>query len=164
MKKDSRLNQRQINILEDTFQRLLLKETMEEIAKSHGISRKTLSLWKNSDHGKQLHFAFQRKHSENFLQTFYDIVHEKMQTSFKDRELFAKMHGLLAPSKQEIVTEEKRDIVRDGVSLDEMEELRELLGDCDISKKEEKRSQKQIELEEHSQQMLKHYYSYRQTH
>lgn len=109
MSNEKRLNKRQVQILEDMFSRLLMKETMEDIAKSHGISRKTLSQWKNTEHGKQLNLEFQRENSESFVQSFYDLVHEKMQTSFKDRELFAKLHGLLKPDKQEIIQKDERD-------------------------------------------------------
>lgn len=55
MKKDTRLDARQIRILEDYFERYYDGETMGVIAKSHGMSRKTLWSWKETDHGKQLH-------------------------------------------------------------------------------------------------------------
>jgi Helix-turn-helix of insertion element transposase len=109
MSNEKRLTKRQVQILEDMFSRLLVKEKMEDIAKSHGISRKTLWNWKNTEHGKQIHLEFQRRNSEDFIQSFYDLVHEKMQTSFKDRELFAKLHGLLKPDKQEIIQKDERD-------------------------------------------------------
>ncbi|MBG9589829.1 hypothetical protein [Cytobacillus firmus] len=127
MKKDTRLNQKQIGILQDTFKRLVMKESMEDIAMSHGISRKTLSQWKNTVHGKQLHLEFQREHSEDFIQTFYDIVHEKMQTSFKDRELFAKLHGLLKPEKQEIVQKDERES-SPTISQEMLDDIKERLG------------------------------------
>jgi transcriptional regulator with XRE-family HTH domain len=123
MNNEKRLNKRQVRILEDMFGRLLMKETMEEIAKSHGISRKTLSQWKNTEHGKQLNLEFQRENSENFVQSFYDLVHEKMQTSFKDRELFAKLHGLLKPDKQEIIQKDERDS-SDFISQDTIDDIK----------------------------------------
>jgi transcriptional regulator with XRE-family HTH domain len=123
MNNEKRLNKRQVRILEDMFSRLLMKETMEEIAKSHGISRKTLSQWKNTEHGKQLNLEFQRENSENFVQSFYDLVHEKMQTSFKDRELFAKLHGLLKPDKQEIIQKDERDS-SDFISQDTIDDIK----------------------------------------
>ncbi|MGC8227394.1 phBC6A51 family helix-turn-helix protein [Pseudobacillus badius] len=128
MNKEKRLNKRQVQILEDMFSRLLMKETMEDIAKSHGISRKTLSQWKNSEHGKQLNLEFQRRHSESFIQSFYDLVHEKMQTSFKDRELFAKLHGLMKPEKHEVHNaNENQNIVKDGLTKNHLADLEALL-------------------------------------
>jgi transcriptional regulator with XRE-family HTH domain len=123
MSNEKKLNKRQVQILEDMFSRLLMKETMEDIAKSHGISRKTLSQWKNTEHGKQLNLEFQRENSENFVQSFYDLVHEKMQTSFKDRELFAKLHGLLKPDKQEIIQKDERDS-SDSISQETIDDIK----------------------------------------
>jgi transcriptional regulator with XRE-family HTH domain len=123
MSNEKRLNKRQVQILEDMFSRLLMKETMEDIAKSHGISRKTLSQWKNTEHGKQLNLEFQRENSESFVQSFYDLVHEKMQTSFKDRELFAKLHGLLKPDKQEIIQKDERDS-SDSISQETIDDIK----------------------------------------
>lgn len=58
MKKDARLDLRQTRILEDYFKRSADGATMEEVAKIHGINRKMLSIWKNTDHGNQLQDKF----------------------------------------------------------------------------------------------------------
>ncbi|MFP8645232.1 hypothetical protein ACLHWY_27175 [Priestia aryabhattai] len=55
MKKDTRLDARQIRILEGYFERYYDSEMMDVIAKSHRMSRKTLWSWKETDPGKQLH-------------------------------------------------------------------------------------------------------------
>ncbi|PFG03031.1 phBC6A51 family helix-turn-helix protein [Bacillus sp. es.036] len=105
MKKDARLDTRQIRILEDYFGRSVAGETKEKIAESHGISRKTLYMWESTDHGKQLHADFQKEMSTNDLPKFYQKLSEKMQSgSYKHMELYAKIHGLLAPEKKEVTS------------------------------------------------------------
>ncbi|PVE62901.1 phBC6A51 family helix-turn-helix protein [Priestia megaterium] len=128
MKKDSRLNQKQIEILNNTFSRVVDGETMEEIAKSHGISRKTLSLWKNSNHGKQLHSTFQKEMSTNDLPRFYQVLSEKMQSgSYRHMELYAKVHGLYADKKEKVIEEQEINPADRAVSEEELEELKRLL-------------------------------------
>lgn len=129
MKKNSKLDNRQIRILEDYFGRSVAGESMEEIAKSYGISRKTLWHWKETDHGKRLHADYQKKMSTNDLPKFYAVLSEKMQTgSHKHMELYAKIHGILAPQKQEVVNiEETRDVVKDGYTKEDIAELEALM-------------------------------------
>ena len=130
MKKNTKLNEKQQIILQDMFRGLVEGETMENIAKRNGIARKTLSSWKNTDHGKQLHAEFQREMSEDSIPVFYQLVHEKMHNSFKDRELFAKLHGLMKPEKQEITNKvENHDPKTDGYTPEQLKELEELLED-----------------------------------
>ncbi|MGG1632348.1 phBC6A51 family helix-turn-helix protein [Rossellomorea sp. NRS-1567] len=129
MKRDARLNDRQKRILEDLFGRSVAGETMQQVAESHGINRKTLSLWKNSDHGKQLHADFQKEMSTNDLPKFYSKLSEKMQSgSYKHMELYAKIHGLLAPEKQEVVTEERK-VSDSPISKERLDEIKKRLGE-----------------------------------
>lgn len=117
MKKDARLDARQIRILEDFFGRSVAGETMESIAESHRISRKTLWTWKETDHGKQLHAEFQKEMSTNDIPKFYQVLSEKMQSgSYKHMELYARIHGLLAPQKQEIVSKNENVNINDKLS------------------------------------------------
>lgn len=130
MNKESRLNQKQQIILHDYFRKNLEGKTMEEIAKDNGIGRKALSGYKNSNHGKQLHLEFMRENSEGSIPTFFQLVHEKMHTNFKDRELFAKLHGLMKPTQQEITNKvENHDPKKDGYTPEQIKELEELLED-----------------------------------
>jgi transposase-like protein len=136
MKKDARLDTRQIRILEDYFGRSVAGESMEKIAESHGISRKTLYMWKSTDHGKKLHADFQKEMSTNDLPKFYAKLSEQMQKgSYKHMELYAKIHGLLAPEKQEIVSKnETHNIVKDGVTKEMLNDLDALLKEPNIKR------------------------------
>jgi hypothetical protein len=127
MKKDARLDLRQIRILEDYFGRSVAGETKEKIAESHGINRKTLYMWESTDHGKQLYADFQKEMSTNDIPKFYSKLSEKMQSgSYKHMELYAKIHGLLAPEKQEIVTEERK-ASDSPISKERLDEIRKRL-------------------------------------
>lgn len=139
MNKESRLSKKQQIILQDYFRKTLKGMTMEEIAKQNGIGRKALSNYKNSNHGKQLHAEFMREMSEDSIPTFYQLVHDKMHNSFKDRELFAKLHGLMKPEKQEITNKvENHDPKTDGYSPEQIKELEELLEDDTDAKNDKK--------------------------
>jgi transcriptional regulator with XRE-family HTH domain len=109
MRKDSRLDARQIRILEDFFKRSFDGETMEQVAKDNGISRKTLSQWRNTQHGEQLYDKYLDELSKNDKPLFYKKLKEGMaKNSYKHLELYAKIQGLLAPEKKEVVTEERK--------------------------------------------------------
>lgn len=124
MKAEARLDARQIRILEDYFARTLGGETMEQIAKDNGISRSTLSKWKNTNHGKQLYAAFMKEHSTDDMPLFFQKLKEGMlKGSFKHLELYSKIHGLLAPNKQEIVTEEKTKASDRVITNEELDKL-----------------------------------------
>lgn len=130
MDKKSRLNNRQIKILKDYFAKSIAGATVEEVAKEHGIARKTLSTWKNSDHGKQLHAEFQKEISVESMPTFFRVLDEKVAKGNKDAmNLYARIHNLIAPTKQEITTknETNHNIVKEGVSADELKHLEALL-------------------------------------
>lgn len=136
MRKDARLDVRQIRILEDYFGRSVAGETMEVIAKDNGISRKTLWTWKETDHGKKLHADFQKEMSTNDLPKFYAKLSEQMQKgSYKHMELYAKIHGLLAPEKQEIISKnENQNILQEGLTKDRIKELESLLDEPKIKR------------------------------
>lgn len=129
MKKDTVLTEKQIRILEDYFVHTVAGETMEQIATDNGISRKTLSQWKNTNHGKQLHAEYMKELSVNDVPMFYQKLSEGVaKNSFKHMELFAKIHGLLAPEKKEVVSKnENQNIVQDGLSKDTLADLEALL-------------------------------------
>lgn len=124
MKKDSRLDARQIRILEDYFVRTLAGENMETIAKDNGIARKTLSTWKNTEHGKQLYAQYMKELSVNDVPLFYQKLKEGVaKNSFKHMELFAKIHGLLAPEKKEVMSKNENVNVNnkfDGMTTEEI--------------------------------------------
>lgn len=136
MKKDTRLDLRQIRILEDYFKRSYDGETMEAIAESHGITRKTLSSWKNTDHGNQLHDKYLVKLSAQSKPKYFEVLdREALKGSYKHMELYAKIHGLLAPTKQEIVSKnENMNIVQEGLTKDKMKELNALLDEPTIKR------------------------------
>lgn len=128
MKKDSRLDARQIRILEDYFERSYDGESMEQIAESHGISRKTLSQWKNTNHGKQLHDKYLVDLSAKSKPKYFQVLdREALKGSYKHMELYAKIHGLLAPTKSEIVTESKNPS-DNIISKERLDEIRRRLG------------------------------------
>jgi hypothetical protein len=137
MKKDTRLDARQVRILEDYFVRSLAGETMEQIAQDNGISRKTLSLYKNSDHGKQLYAEYMKELSIDDIPMFYQKLKEGVaKNSFKHMELFAKIHGMLAPTKSEVINvNENHNIVKDGLNKDMLKDLNELLDDTPTIKR-----------------------------
>lgn len=123
MKKDSRLDMRQQRILEDYFERSYNGESMEAVAETHGISRKTLSQWKNTDMGKKLHDKYLVDLSAKSKPKYFQVLdREALKGSYKHMELYAKIHGLLAPNKQEIVTEDKTKPISERT-------LEEILGD-----------------------------------
>ncbi|MED3817519.1 phBC6A51 family helix-turn-helix protein [Priestia aryabhattai] len=130
MKKDSRLNRKQVEVLQDMFARSLQGESMENIAKSHGISRKTLSLWKNTLHGIQLHKEFRLEHSrESSTSIFFDVLEAKMKGgNMQALELYAKIHDMFPSKKQEIIMETKESkIVEEGLTEDILKDIDALL-------------------------------------
>ncbi|MCP3026901.1 phBC6A51 family helix-turn-helix protein [Halobacillus sp. A5] len=154
MKRDSRLNEKQIRILLDYFDRSLGGETQADIAKSHGINRKTLSLWANSDHGKQKHNEWKKEATRDAIPQYYDVLKEKaLSGSYKHMELFAKVFDLLSAEKKEIVSkEEKLDPVKDGYTSEDIAELDALLYTDEerkqMKEKEEQEIREKAELEE----------------
>lgn len=133
MEKVKPLTGKQKQILKEFFERSVAGETMEEVASSHGISRKTLSTWKNSKEGKELHANFRKELSANDLEIFYEVLKEKMAAgSFKHMELYAKIHrdkiGLI--DKQEILnTTDSDNRVKSGFSSEDISELEALVND-----------------------------------
>lgn len=136
MKKDARLDLRQTRILEDYFKRSADGATMEEVAKIHGINRKTLSIWKNTDHGNQLQDKFLLDLSATSKPKYFQVLNKKaLEGSYKHMELYAKIHGMLAPQKQEVITKnENHNIVQDGLSKDNLKELESLLEEPNIKR------------------------------
>ncbi|MGF0348243.1 phBC6A51 family helix-turn-helix protein [Rhodococcus sp. IEGM1300] len=115
-------------ILKDFFERSLAGETMEEIASSHNISRKTLSVWKNCKEGKALHDKFQKEMSSQEMPKFYRVLSEKMQSgSYKHMELYAKIHGLLVEKKEVLNKTEVEDRLKNGFSNEDLDELEALI-------------------------------------
>ncbi|TCI32745.1 hypothetical protein EVJ29_15140 [Exiguobacterium sp. SH4S7] len=118
----------QKHILKDFFERSLAGETMEEIASSHNISRKTLSVWKNCKEGKALHDKFQKEMSSQEMPKFYRVLSEKMQAgSYKHMELYAKIHGLLVEKKEVLNKTEGEDRSKYGFSNEDLDELEALI-------------------------------------
>ncbi|TCI50316.1 hypothetical protein EVJ24_15015 [Exiguobacterium sp. SH1S21] len=128
MKKVRPLTGKQRHILDDYFRRTLAGETMEEIATSHGINRKTLSVWKNCKEGKALHDKFQKEMSSQEMPKFYRVLSEKMQAgSYKHMELYAKIHGLLVEKKEVLNKTEGEDRLNGGYSNEDLAELEALI-------------------------------------
>jgi len=149
MKKDTRLNERQIEILKDLFKRSVDGETMEAIAESHGISRKTLSQWKNTNHGKKLHANFQKELTRESLPQYFVVLQEKaLSGSYKHMELYAKLLDLFPATKQEIVTEDKTKPADTVISKEFLEDLNRRLG----RDPEEEKRKKEAE-QEHKKRM-----------
>lgn len=136
--KNIRLDARKKRILKDMFERRLNKETMADIAKSHSISRETLSGWANSNEGKQLHAEFMKKNSEDSMPTFFMVLDSKVAKGNRDAMLlYSRIHGLIAPTKQEVKQTtkiEQSDIVKEGVSDDMFKEIDRLLKETDDTK------------------------------
>lgn len=135
MEKVRPLTVRQKQILEDFFGRSVAGETMEDIASSHGISRKTLSSWKNSKEGKELHAKFQKEMSSNDMPKFYRVLSEKMQSgSFKHMELYAKIHGLLVEKKEVLNKNDSNSGIKEGLSVEELAELEALINEAPLKR------------------------------
>jgi transposase-like protein len=135
MRKDARLDSRQIRILEDFFGRSVAGDSMEKVAESHGISRKTLSQWKNTEHGKQLHADWKKEATRDAIPQYYDVLKEKaLSGSYKHMELFAKIFDLMSPEKQEIVTKNVENIKEEGISKERMAELKSLIEDTPLKR------------------------------
>jgi transposase-like protein len=131
MLKSGRLSEKQKVILDDYFNRSLEGENMEDIAKSHGIARKTLSTWKNSDEGKRLHAEWKKEATRDAIPQYYDVLKEKaLSGSYKHMELFAKVFDLLSPEKQEVVT--KNETPKPSENVYTKERLDELLKELDL--------------------------------
>ncbi|OHR72166.1 hypothetical protein HMPREF3291_22465 [Bacillus sp. HMSC76G11] len=137
MKKDARLDARQIRILEDYFKRSMDGENMETIAKENGINRKTLSLWKNTHHGIQLYDQYINNKLKDAKPLFFQKLKEGMaKNSYKHLELYAKIEGMLAPEKKEIVSKiEQHNIIKDGLNREMLNDLESLLGDTPTIKR-----------------------------
>ncbi|MCY8233694.1 phBC6A51 family helix-turn-helix protein [Priestia endophytica] len=130
MKKDAKLDEKQRRILDDYFRRSVDGETMEQIAKSHGITRKTLWSWKETHEGKQLYNDFQKELSRDALPKYYAVLKEKaLSGSYKHMELYAKIHNLLAPQKQEVVTKNHTIEEHSPILQNEMDEIKGMLND-----------------------------------
>ncbi|MBY0008800.1 hypothetical protein H7K05_26190 [Priestia aryabhattai] len=109
MKKETRLNMRQQGILEEYFDRSVAGDSMETVATEHGISRKTLSQWANTYHGKDLYSEWKTKATQDLKPKYLDVLGVKALTgSIKHMELLAKLMDWFPASKQEIVTEERK--------------------------------------------------------
>ena len=164
MKKDARLDKRQIRILEDYFKRSNDGESMEAIAKDHGISRKTLSQWKNTEHGEQLYDNYLSELFKKEKPLFYQKLKEGMaKNSYKHLELFAKINGMLAPTKQEIVTEDRTKPADTVISKEFLEDLNRRLGKDPEGEKRKKEAEQEkkkriAEMEELSSRNVVNFY------
>jgi phage terminase small subunit len=131
------LTEKQREFLREYVQRSSQGETDTAIAEDFGISRKTLWEWKNTDTGKQIQREHQEKLLDEAIPVFNRVLIEKVNTgSYKHMELFAKVKGLLAPSKQEIITETKQhNIAKDGLTEDILADIDKLLDESGMSMK-----------------------------
>ncbi|MYL44399.1 hypothetical protein GLV94_01960 [Virgibacillus halodenitrificans] len=137
MRKDAKLNERQLIMIKDYFTKSLAGATMEEVAKDHGIARKTLSGYVNTDHGKQIRAEFQKELSIESLPTFYRVLDEKVAKGNKDAmQLYARIHGLLSPDKTEVTTtvNQSKDHAKEGYTAEEIAELERLLDEPTIKR------------------------------
>lgn len=131
MEKVRPLTVRQKYILNDFFKRSINGETMEEIASSHGISRKTLSTWKNCEEG----LALQKKFSKDMSSTkdipdFYHTLARQMRTgSAEYLKIFARVHGLYEDKKEILAKVEQNQVQSEGFSVEELAELEALLNE-----------------------------------
>ncbi|NLP51282.1 hypothetical protein [Bacillus sp. RO1] len=129
MRKDTRLDARRVAIVEDWFKKQLDGAKQEDVAREWGISRKSLSQWSNTNHAKQIHADMMKELSKDSMPTFFQVLDKQVRQGRKDALiLYARIHGLYAPTKQEIKTEEiKTDIVKDGVSKEMFADIDALL-------------------------------------
>ena len=138
MEKVRPLTNRQKDILNDYFQRSIAGETMEEIASSHGISRKTLYTWKKSKEGKQLYADFRKDLSSDDIGIFYDVLREKMLSgSFKHMELYVKINKDKFGLDDKQSQAEKNDDgerIKQGLSTEELAELESLLNEVPLKR------------------------------
>jgi hypothetical protein len=123
MKKDTRLNTRQQGILEEYFDRSVAGDSMETVATEHGISRKTLSQWANTYHGKELHNEWKTKAAQDLKPKYLDVLGVKALTgSIKHMELLARLMDWFPSTKQEIITEERRQYDEPNVDVSDIRE------------------------------------------
>lgn len=123
MKKHTRLNMRQQGILEEYFDRTIGGDSMETVAKEHGISRKTLSQWANTYHGKELYTEWKTKATHDLKPKYLDVLGVKALTgSIKHMELLAKLMDWFPSTKQEIITEERRHYEEPNVNVSDIRE------------------------------------------
>lgn len=123
MRKETRLNTRQQEILEKYFDRSIAGDSMETVAVEHGISRKTLSQWANTYHGKELYTVWKTKATQDLKPKYLDVLGVKALTgSIKHMELLAKLMDWFPSTKQEIITEERRKYEEPNIDVNDIRE------------------------------------------
>lgn len=129
MAKERQLTIKQIEILTDAFKRQVDGETLENIAKSHGITRKTLYEWRKTKHWKHLELQLQKELLNRSAVKILEALERKaLEGSYKHIELWTKITGLYKESKEvTTIDATKRDIKNEGLSKEELADLEALL-------------------------------------
>lgn len=123
MKKDTRLTTKQKEILGEYFDRSVGGDSMEMVATEHGISRKTLSGWANTHHGKELYIEWKTREAQDIKPKYLEVLKVKSLTgSIKHMELLAKLMDWFPSTKQEIITEERRQYGEPDVDVSDIRE------------------------------------------
>ncbi|MBX4161659.1 hypothetical protein [Priestia megaterium] len=123
MKKETRLNTRQQGILEEYFDRSVAGDSMETVATEHGISRKTLSQWANTYHGKDLYSEWKTRETQDIKPKYLEVLKVKSLTgSIRHMELLAKLMDWYPASKSEIITEERRQYDEPNIDVSDIRE------------------------------------------
>ncbi|AKP75266.1 hypothetical protein AS52_00245 [Priestia megaterium Q3] len=123
MKKETRLNTRQQGILEEYFDRSVGGDSMETVAEENGISRKTLSQWANTYHGKDLYSEWKTRETQDIKPKYLEVLKVKSLTgSIRHMELLAKLMDWYPASKSEIITQERRKYEEPQVDVNDIRE------------------------------------------
>lgn len=123
MKKETRLNTRQQGILEEYFDRSVGGDSMETVAEENGISRKTLSQWANTYHGKDLYSEWKTRETQDIKPKYLEVLKVKSLTgSIRHMELLAKLMDWYPASKSEIITEERRQYDEPNIDVSDIRE------------------------------------------
>lgn len=136
--KNKRLSDRQQAIVKDYWKKSVDNNASQaDVAKDWGISRKTVSLYVNSHHGKTIIAELQRELSLKSMPTFYAVLDEGVASGkIKFLELYSKIHGLQKPEKKEVTTknETNHNIIKEGLDADDIKSLESLLEEPNIKR------------------------------
>lgn len=129
MADEKQLTIKQIKVLTDAFNRQVSGETLEQIAKDHGVNRKTIYEWRKTSHWKQVERTLQKELLNRSATKILEALERKaLEGSYKHIELWTKITGLYKETK-EVTTIDgtKHDIKKDGLTKEVLTDLEALL-------------------------------------
>lgn len=122
---ESRLTLKQREILEDAYRRQREGDRLEDIARDHGISRKTLYTWKQKPAWKLREKEIHKDLMGDAYEEIMDVLKAKaLKGSVSHMRLFMDVMGKLKKPNED--STKKMDF-SNGVPSDVLEELDELL-------------------------------------